>query len=242
MLLVPALFFLSCDGGSSSDDDDDDNDNLIETPEADPEDDDQGTGIYKGIIADGESDTSGNYKIEITDEVASGKTVSGPGTYKVILTLEIDGTTLTAEGTAVYDGTTFTVSITIEILGHTFGFGVDISSDGVVDDSSLTVTMDGEEIYAVIEKETSTGLVESWEGTFSGNAYGIWNFIIQESDMGGVFSESGGEYGEYTGSVNDNAIIFSGDASGTGTISGYGVTGVWNFEDLSGSWEGSRTQ
>ncbi len=241
ILLLPLLLFFACDLNSDSGSDDEDSSDtettLTTTPDAEAADDGKATGIYKGVIAD--EDTSGTFMIDI-DNVAQGR--ADGDVYNATLYLEVEGTTLTSTGTATEqaDGS-FLVDITITIIGIVFEFDLDISSTGTVND--VTVLADGTPIVAVADKEESDALLEAWEGTFAGDESGVWNFIIEETDIEGVYSGTPGT-GSFYGSISSSSVnlVIESSYSGTGTISGYSITGAWNVYGESGTWSGTRTR
>ena len=255
MLFIPLLFITACggsSGGNDNDDNDDNNNDLIDEPEALPEDDDKGTGIYKGVFGDADSGTTGNFKIEVTDEeIPAGGRMAVPAEdpmpmptlaeYKAILDIEIEGASDTVDGTAgLYNGM-YTVNFSITFAGHDFDFSLEISDTGDVADA--TIMMDGsEEISTELMKELSTALVEIWEGEFQGDYSGYWNFVKKDEDFAGFFDTEDGDDGTYSGTEDDNDLVFEGDAYGTGTISGYSVSGDWNSSGYSGEWSGERTR
>jgi len=179
---------ISCDTGSGSKDDDDDS--LVTESEADPADDGKATGVYKGVIAD--TDTSGTYKIVI-ESSASGRAAGD--VYKATLYLDVEGVTIVKEGSAteLADGS-LDLTFSLSVIGASFVFDLNISSTGTITD--LEVTMDGQVISTVAEKETSTVLLEAWEGTYTGSksfndgtytaavtSTGTWNFLLKGTQM-----------------------------------------------------------
>ncbi|OQY34930.1 MAG: hypothetical protein B6241_03370 [Spirochaetaceae bacterium 4572_59] len=263
LLLIPLLFF-ACDMSSDGDKETP----LTATPDAQTEDDDKATGVYKGVIAD--SDTSGTYKIEI-DSTPLGRSVGD--SYKATLYMEVDGTTISKEGTATEqsDGS-LKVTFSLTIVGSVFDFDLTVSSSG--DISSVSVKMDGEEIGTTVKKESSTTLLEAWEGTYEGNVHnssipdgyyvkntGTWNFLIEGNKLEGLYSgkettNMPAEYytpdlsqkGNYTGLIIGDSITLEMADDGpeicSGQKTGDSVNGTWSFDDGSsdGSWKGTRSR
>jgi hypothetical protein len=78
---------------------------------------------------------------------------------------------------------------------------------------------------AELVKETSTTLVQAFEGTYSGAATGTWNFVVRGNAVRGIRKWS-----------QDNVKVpISGTLNGT-TLNGQGYTGTINGNSASGTW------
>lgn len=236
----------------------DDGPALTNVPDAKVADDNAATGVYKGVLAD--SDASGTYMIEITEEIVSGNDRSSRAAdpvYRATIYLTVNGSTVTKSGTATYRiGGGIDVVISADAAGKQFSLNMVIESDGNV--IQATVKMDGQAIEATTVKEKSTQLVEAYQGTFTGSAIGLpsgywanitgtWNFIVVGDRVEGVYKgkdssnipyQSVKYYSDsYTSTIlsNGSMVINFNDSYSTLTASGMKtgtkVSGTWADND-----------
>lgn len=236
----------------------DDGPALTNVPDAKVADDNAATGVYKGVLAD--SDASGTYMIEITEEIVSGNDRSSRAAdpvYRATIYLTVNGSTVTKSGTATYRiGGGIDVVISADAAGKQFSLNMVIESAGNV--IQTTVRMDGEAIEATTVKEKSTQLVEAYQGTFTGSAIGLpsgywanitgtWNFIVVGDRVEGVYKgkdssnipyQSVEYYSDsYTSTIlsNGSMVIYFNDSYSTLTASGMKtgtkVSGTWADND-----------
>lgn len=222
LLLIFGFLVLSCS------DDDSSGTPLSNTPTAKAEYDNSNYGIYKGVFVG----SSGSVLININND----------GT--VSATIVVDGKTYNFT-------TTESVSENEAISGLTFTSG-SISFDfSVEDDGSNPVVTNinfSGHPYAEISvvKEDSEHIVKCYQGTYSGDSSGTFNFTISENELYGLASvtSDGQQYSiELEGIVNENAIVGSIEDAGSfaGTINGDNVSGTWSgYDDENGTWTGKR--
>ncbi len=213
-LLVSAIF--GCGSGSSYTCED-----CTQIPDALQADDQLATGVYKGVLV-GEVAT-GTIMVDV-------KTDQTSGVCKIVKDGQLYESTDMAitQGSVIYTFThenyTFTLEVTEtgEIIGTQLVFG-------------------SEDIETVIVKEKSDTLVECFEGDWTGNYSGVWNFVIAKNIVTGRYD--GDSSNDFTGTVSDNKLVIKtsgGSDLATGTRSSDKVSGQWNYFDETGGWSGIR--
>ena len=203
---------------------------LTNTPEANAAYDNSGFGIYKGVFVG----STGYIVININN-------VDNTINAKVV----IDGVayTFTPNNSNITQGTPISVTFINEIGSFNFSVGADgsnptISSVNVSGHSGATI---------VIIKERSNSLVKCMEGTFTGDARGIWNAVVNDNVFRGIYFDVVNDNG---GLINGNVTSsnnVSGTASGgvifSGNLAGNNGNGNWSVpeEDARGTWKVTRT-
>lgn len=200
---------------------------LNSTPEAFVEHDSKSGGIYKGILVG----SSGAIKI-----------ILQAGNPYVEITFDGESRTLTTADLTGWESGNSISSAVFSMGDWSISFSVDANGDN----PEVIPTIPGHAAFASVQKETSTGLVKAFEGSYGGDASGIWNCVIRESTLTGIRKwEGNGESVSMSGSVNNN--IISGH-NFSGEVSGNRVSGIWNqdaiegvVDALSGTFSGVRT-
>jgi hypothetical protein len=230
-LLVTALLvvFTHC-----SDDDDDKETpytcaSCVTAPEALAANDNIAKGVYKGIVVG----SSGTIKISIEN-----------GNSTSTATLTIDGKTATlTTSTAVVAEQPFEADFTGMFNGQEATIGFYVEADGTFAYISSTNIPGHPEAEIGIVKETSTDLIESFEGTYAGSSSGTFNFVISKAQhlWGAVSSE---DY--FDGTLSGNTITginYDEDVNVSGTLSNHTASGSWEKDGGDkGTWQAKRTQ
>ncbi len=193
-------------------------------PDAKPADDGQSTGVYKGVLV-GDDITGTIFATIETDESAGG--------CKIVVNGEIMENSDFSAG-PLGDGAEYTFS------SDRFEFDLEVDSTGNVENSNLL--LDDKPIVVIITKETSDHLVECFEGTWSGEYSGVWNFLVTDNRIEGRYDgdSSGNFVGTFSG--NEANINTSGGSSlASGTRRDDKVSGGWDYSGVSGNWLGRRT-
>lgn len=210
-------------------------------PEARPENDNSGKGVYKGVLIG----SSGFVKLNL-DNLGNGV---------ISLTLNIDGQNydLTTEQTynpevgfqgyfrgAVGSGEA-SIGFWTNATGSEYGFfGVEIPGHPGA--------------CLILHKEKSNQLVRGFAGTYSGTMSGtpyngIMNFVIAGNSWTALTRTDGEtECSELEGTVDGSTLVcdcdFDGDGTNdinfTGTLSGNTLSGTFSATDVSGTWSASR--
>jgi hypothetical protein len=203
----------------------------VNSPEAAAANDASGKGIYKGLVIG----SSGTIKFDIAN---SGTTITA--------LLELDGETYNLEADGTYNpewgfegllygtmNTTDDIIIGFWTTADGIEYGVWIESLPGHDDANI-------EIY----KEYSDSLVKVYEGTFSGDASGVFNMIVQDGEWEVLAREESDNSDTYFyGTVANGTMTMTCqcDIELTGKFSGDEASGKWDDGTSSGSWKGKRT-
>ena len=222
-------------------------------PEAVPADDGKPSGIYKGVYANSEANTSGVLRIEIATDHSSGSAVA------------------TGDGTDIEADDSFSVDDQGEEIVFQF-IGDKIDIELILDTSlgsvrAIEMAIDGEDQKVTVDKEDSDALVQCYVGTWEGKEdndpeseafEGYWNYLLKEGDIQGMYGgySSGGLCGALSnervelwdfGSTGDPARCDEfdsgdeGDPLASGKQNGERASGSWSMYDLySGTWTGTR--
>jgi hypothetical protein len=115
--------------------------------------------------------------------------------------------------------------------------------DGV---NSLHGALTGTRTGTFVAVKDDNGTAQAYNGTFSGDDSGIWNFTIDGTVLAGSFTTTSGSMGALDGTISGNNITISNPGGGSplaiGTLSGNNASGTWNDgSGNSGSWTGSRS-
>jgi len=202
---------------------------LPSTPEALAEHDTKSGGIYKATFAT--SSQSGHLKIVLQGGKKEIQVTFG-GSSRTLTTTGLDSWTSGQDiiGVAFASGD-WTMTITIVADGSSFDVN-SINLGGVTS------------VNGALSKETSTALIKVYEGTYSGDDSGKWNFILQNGLINGLYAGGSGS-DNFSGSVSGTtiAIATGGTVTASGTMSADGNTtsGNWTGSSTSGTWSGSRT-
>jgi hypothetical protein len=98
--------------------------------------------------------------------------------------------------------------------------------------------------FVAVKDDSSNAI--AYNGTFSGDDSGVWNFTIDGTVIAGSFTTTSGSVGALDGTISGNAITLDNPAGGaplaTGTLNGNNASGTWNDgSGHSGSWVGHRS-
>jgi hypothetical protein len=200
---------------------------LPSAPEAEAEHNNKSGGIYKGTFAN--TSSSGVIKIVLQG-----------GAKNIIVTLNGASRTLT---TTALNSWTSGDAITAALFNSgDWNVVISITADGSGGDLSLDLA--GQTNFgAAIAKETSTAQVKGYEGTYSGDDSGKWNFIIQNGLLSGVYAGGSGSENLSGAAVgNDLTITTAGSVTAVGTLSadGNSTSGTWTTGTSNGMWSGTR--
>ena len=193
----------------------------VNIPDALPENDNSSKGVYKGV----EVGSSGTLSIDIQN---------GSNTITAIMTLDgitanlsssvtyIDGQPYVAPFTGVYDGEPITITFSVSLGG---GAPTVISSD---------IPGHPDAVFTVY-KETSTSLIEGFEGTYSNSegesgtfnilltrSLNLWAGIAKDNGQGAVAND-------IDGTINaNNQLIESENGRVVGNLSGDEISGQFS--------------
>lgn len=194
--------------------------NCVKTPEAKAANDNSSKGIYKGVVIG----SSGTIKFDLSND---GSTMTA--------TLVIDGKTATLTSSVAWTGgQSYVAPFTGTLNGQpvTVTFSVDFDgSDPIIVASSIPGHPNT--VFS-IAKETSTSLVEAFEGTYSTTKpeTGTFNILVsrQLGKWGGVARENGTtDRDEIEGTLDAAGKIKDERGREMGTLSGDNITG--QFQD-----------
>jgi len=194
-------------------------------------------GIYKGVITGFDytlnEPKSGTYKITIHESE-----------YSVDMTyMDSSYTFQTTDTTEQIEGTEYSYTFSKTFASAVYTLIIILEDDGEVQETTFTV--DSDEILAVSVKETSTGLVKCFEGTYSGDAWGAWNMLMQNNRVYGAY-DSGTFDGQFIADYIDGEFEwvagFPQPDPLTADFNGEEATGTWGIDTMLGTWAGKRTR
>ena len=199
--------------------------------------DNSGKGIYKGIVLG----SSGTIKFNIAnnDDAITGVLVFDGETYE--LKPWPDPAVFDKGFSGILAGSRFVENdLLIEFTVNASGSSHTVNVVTIPGHSGVTIKT---------LKEFSTGLIEIFEGTFSGQANGTFNLIVKRNKDGNgewfaISRDTDGFVQFIDGSIQNGVMSGQGsEVEVMGTLEGDNMSGSWtNFvEDISGSWTGRRT-
>jgi hypothetical protein len=178
-------------------------------------------------------------------------TVNGAtGNFSGWVSLLVNDTTVTGTfklvtpDTATYALTGHYDTTTKALIATGGGFTFTGVYNGV---NSLQGAVTGTEVgtFVIVKDDNNTAV--AFNGTFSGDNSGIWNFTINGAIIAGSFTTTSGSVGALDGTISGNAISIANPGGGTtplaiGTRNNNNVSGTWNDgQGHSGSWIGTRS-
>lgn len=224
-------------------------------PEAEPSHDDSYKGIYKGVLTT--ADSSGMFKLNIKN--SSPEEIRLRGMYK--------GEPFSLQGEERYDPEeeeyTYTFEGTSSDEKVTIAFTTSLSVSGEIDKRNTTFEADGQPVNVNIMKESSDVIVRVYEGTYSGDSSGTWNYILKNERISGYYAGDG--EGRFSGKFDADTEKLrvwgsKGNMLARGVIRDSGATsGAWKYrtgsnysestsldtypavESSSNRWQGRRT-
>ena len=235
-ILLSALLFITCEKDPYV------CDTCVAVPEALPANDASGRGIYKGIVLG----STGTLKIDVANR---DNTISA--------VLRIDGKRYDLypfENEGIYkDGYCGELSGNM-FAEHDIILSVCVNGSGTYYKVEAITIPTHEDVYIHVVKEFSMGLIEAFEGTFSGDASGNFNLLVLRDEHGNGFwraasKDTEGHRGFYEGSIHSGTMEGDGKISNVesinigGSLVGDGVRGNWEntLDEISGTWNGRRT-
>lgn len=230
-LIVPlVILFLSISFHSCSDDKEEDPippytcSTCVNTPDALPENDNSAKGVYKGI----EVGSSGTLSIDIqngSSTITGYMTLDGLSTTLTSNVSYVDGQPYIAPFTGTYDGNPVTITFSVAAGG---GVPTVISSD---------IPGHPDAVFTLY-KETSTSLIEAFEGTYSisGGETGTFNILLARglNLWGGIAKDdaAGSMPEDIDGTINaNNQLVESDNGRVVGNLSGDVISGQFTSGD-----------
>lgn len=212
-------------------------------PEAVAADDGRPTGVYKGVIYGGtwsgtvKATIATNQSVGTCDIKTAGKTYSSGNFTSSLTSALTSADDQTGNTSHTFSGTDFTFVLVLD------GSGNVVSSE---------VTLSGDAVGVSMAKESSTLLVECFEGTWlnlTDQDTGIWNLVLYGTQLlgGATAPPSQGGWGIVTGTLDGLEIIVDNppgsgrSASGKLSEDGSTMSGTWAWPDAHGTWNGHRT-
>lgn len=201
----------------------------VDTPEAAAANDASGKGIYKGLVIG----SSGTIKFNIAN---SGSTYSA--------TLELDGETYELTTSGTFDGGFEALFYGTMNTTNDIAIGFWVGSDGAEYGVWIESLPGHEGAVIEIQKEYSDALVAVYEGTFSGDASGVFNMVVTDGEWEVLAREESSSTDTYFYGTESNGTMTMTcqcDVVITGKVSGDEASGKWDDGDSNGSWKGKRT-
>lgn len=207
----------------------------VDFPEALPIHDSSGKGIYKGIVLG----SSGTIKIEVAnadDEIKGTLTLDGEAFE---LAPDNDNNTYDQGFAGYMRGSRFVANDII--------IWFEVNASGTLYGAEC-ITFPGHDPPDIsIIKEFSDGLVEVFEGTFSGDESGNFNQLIIRDEEGngvwyGVSLHIEAQIGYFQGEITNQSVHgYGGSIEITGSIEEDNIMGEWDDSTIQGTWRGKRT-
>lgn len=206
------------------------------TSEAKAVNDNNNFGVYKGVIVG----STGIIKLVINN---------GDNLVKAYIT--IDGSTkdtLTSTNPFTTGQAITNATFTGRISTMTFSVNANGTNPNIV-----SITIQGHSnVTGVLVKETSTKIVQCYEGTYTGKTStgtqtnGTFNCVILANSIIGIARESQSGYTDVVngttvnGSISANGTVSTG-ATFSGTFTNNNCSGTWVNGSFTGTWSGTRT-
>jgi hypothetical protein len=206
-------------------------------PEAAPEHDDGVEGLYKGVLT--AADGSGAFRLDIRNSAPDD--IELRGVY--------NGRGFSLSGRERFDPADETYTYTFD--GQAGGgsdaagaeaagepvrieFETSISITGEIDSGNTTFRADGDPVNVNMMKESSDTLVRVYEGRYSGDSAGTWNFVRKGRSISGYYAGDG--EGRFSGMLEpgDGGLRVwgvHGHLIARGTVDDDGrARGAWRFD------------
>lgn len=205
----------------------------VTAPEALAQHDNTSKGIYKGVLIG----STGTVKFDIQN-----------GSNDITATMVIDGDTiLLTSSVTVEEGQTLIAPFTGTWNGEAVSLVFQVDADGN-NSTILTANIPGHSgIVVTVVKETSTDLVEAFEGTYNRSASetGTFNIVLSRSMglWGGIAREDGElDHSEIDGTITANGTIKNEDGVNIGQLNGETLSGSFqDSEQFTVTFSGQRT-
>jgi len=199
-----------------------------DTPLANAQYNNSNYGIYKGVIVG----SSGTIIIDLNNN------------QSISATMIIDYVTYRfTTSQSVRQG----INTTLNFTSGSNSFRFTVSSNGTNPTISSIYINGHPNAAIIIVKETSNSLVRCYEGSYSGDDYGIFNAIIYNNSIRAIIKSNTGYYYTANGTVLNNQINLSGNvgytANFTGLLRNNNFSGTWisNSNNAHGNWLGNRS-
>ncbi len=202
------LGLTSCEKDSDKEDSEPVDNTLIlsNTPEALVKHNVKSGGVYKGIVVG----SSGTIKIILQDESICAEVSFDGESRKFTTSLLNNWTSGEAISGVVFSSENWELKFSVEANGN---------------NPSVILSIPNHSTLVTVMKETSTELVKAYEGTYTGDASGIWNCVVKGESMSGIRKWN----------EDDKTIIISGSVN-ENIITGTGFNCVLLDNTISGTW------
>ncbi|RYY41428.1 MAG: hypothetical protein EOO08_02130 [Chitinophagaceae bacterium] len=204
------------------------------TPQAAAAHDNSSKGIYKGVLIG----SSGTVLFNIDN--------AGTGITAVMV---IDGVSVNLTSSISWvSGQPYVAPFTGTLGGQpvTLNFSVGLSG-GTPTVTSSSIPGHPNAVFTIV-KETSTNMVECFEGQFRGTDTGVFNLVLSRSAgawFARVRNTGNNSTDELSGAVSASGSLSgvsgSGSTNVTGTINAHVISGNWSNSSGNGTWDGQRT-
>jgi hypothetical protein len=169
---------------------------------------------------------------------------SGWVTFSVNDTIVTGTFKLVTPDTATYALVGHYVTATKALIATGGGYTFSGIFDGA---NSLQGAVTGSAVGTFVAVKDDNNTAVAFNGSFTGDDSGVWNFTIDGTIIAGSFTTTGGSMSALNGTVTNNAISIANPAGGStplavGTRNGNTVSGTWNDgQGHTGTWTGSRS-
>ncbi len=224
VILVAATLVISCKKSSNKKKDNYTCSSCAVKPEAVAANDVSSKGIYKGVLVG----SSGTVKFDVDN---AGSTVTAQ--------ITIDGTTATLTSSVTWvSGQAYTAPFTGQLGGNSVSITFSVGADGSNPSVTAANVPGHPNISFMIAKETSTALIEAFEGTYSTTRpeTGTFNVVLSKAlGLWGAAARADGssEVTHGNGTISGNNLVQSPDNTVVGVLNGDALDG--NFKDHNGS-------
>ncbi len=183
---------------------------------------------YKGTFT-GAGNDGGAISVTVAAPTTTTKTVH------ILAVQQVTGTVKVSGGAAVtVTGTFDDVTKQLTITGGGYSFTGTATTAGV---TGTYTGPKGAGNFTVLAGASAT----PYCGSFSGDATGVWNFVVNDANLSGSAVDSEGNGDTLTGTVTSGAVSITtkNGTTATGTISGNAATGTYVNGTTKGSWTGT---
>lgn len=187
----------------------------------------------------GDGDESGKLNVSLSTTVSSAVTADAAADQtEISAILELAG------GTSELTGTLDTATNEVVLTGGIYNFTGTASADGKLYGSYTNASGDG--VFAGFNSQANT--VEVYCGTYDSdnctddNCSGIWDITTSSVGLSsGTYLGNGGASGILWGTISGNTLAGEDDEGSilTGTVANGVVTGTWEIDGTTGTFEGS---
>jgi hypothetical protein len=224
VILVAATLALSCKKSANKKKDNYTCSSCVIKPEAVAANDVSSKGIYKGVLVG----SSGTVKFDVDN---SGSTITAE------ITIDGAAAMLTSSVTWV-SGQAYIAPFTGQLGGNNVSITFSVSAEGSNPSVTAANVPGHPNISFMLAKETSTALIEAFEGTYSTTKpeTGTFNLVLSKAlGLWGAAARAGGssEITHGDGTISGNNLVQSSDNTVVGVLNGDELDG--KFKDSNGS-------